>query len=259
MKVKLSSFDESDPRQHQMKILFGCGAKFGFRGSKEHVFLELRHVRKGEFEIGHPLEGMTYYGFGGFEDKTHKISLSNCYLPNDDDLMRCPLVRGDPENLAAAIESYLEKVTPGQTRFYCKVMNKSSKERYVKNGGNPTHEFMPNIPLGKTKIKELFDDGAKILGLSKASEFFAHSLRAMFITDLANDPHVSTKEAQISSRHSNPNSTTNYQTRDGLSETNKYVALGILPAEGIEKTATGSASAAAPSSFEPGEFSFFFL
>ena len=66
IKVKLSMFDESDPRQHQMKILFGCGAKFGFRGSKEHVFLELRHVRKGEFEVGHLLEGMTYYGFGGF-------------------------------------------------------------------------------------------------------------------------------------------------------------------------------------------------
>ena len=159
--------------------------------------------------------------------------------------------------MAAAIESYLEKATPGQIRFYCKAMSDKSKERYVNNGGNINHAFIPNIPLGKTKIKELFDDGAKILGLSKASEFFAHSLRAMFITDLANDPHVSTKEAQISARHNNPASTTNYQTRDGLSETNKYVALGILPAEGIEKTATGSASAAAPSSFEPGEFSFF--
>ena len=110
-----------------MKILFGCGAKFGFRGSKEHVFLELRHVRKGEFEVGHPMEGMTYYGFGGFEDKTHKISLNNCYVPNEDDLMRCPLVRGDPDNLAAAIESYLEKATPGQTRFYCKAMSDKSK------------------------------------------------------------------------------------------------------------------------------------
>ena len=64
----------------------------------------------------------------------------------------------------------------------------------------------------------------------------------MFITDLANDPHVSTKEAQISSRHSNPNSTTNYQTRDGLSETNKYVALGIVPAEGIEKNSDKNSS-----------------
>ena len=172
---------------------------------------------------------------------------------------RYPLVRGDPDNLAAAIESYLEKVTPGQTRFYCKAMSEKSKERYVKNGGNENHALMPNIPLGKTKIKELFDDGAKILGLSKPNEFFAHSLCAMFITNLANDPHVSTKEAQISARHNNLNSTTNYQTRDGLSETNKYVALGIVPAEGIEKTATRTAAAAAPSSFEPGELQFFFL
>ena len=63
-KDMLSSFDESHPRQYQMKILFGCGAKFGFRGSQEHVFLELSHVRKGEYEPGHPMEGHTYYGFG---------------------------------------------------------------------------------------------------------------------------------------------------------------------------------------------------
>ena len=107
-KVRLSTFNEDDAREHQMKILFGCGAKFGFRGSKEHVFLELRHVRKGQFEAGHFMEGMTYYGFGGFEDKTHKLSLHNVYLPNDDDLMRCSLVRNNPDNLAASIERYLE-------------------------------------------------------------------------------------------------------------------------------------------------------
>ena len=257
-KVKLSSFNEDDPRQHQMKILFGCGAKFGFRGSQEHVFLELRHVRKGTFEEGHPMEGMTYYGFGGFEDKTHKLSMSNVYLPNDDDLMRCPLVKSDPENLAASIESYLEKCTPGQTRFYCKAMCEKSKEKYVRNGGDKKHTFMPNIPLGKTKIKELFDDGAKILGLSKADDFFPHSLRAMFITDLANDPSVSTREAQISARHSSVHSTANYMTRDGLSETNKYMALGMMNQETLD------ANAAAPSNTKEdttgGEiFDFFFI
>ena len=39
-KVLLSAFDECDPRQHQVKILFECGAKFGFRGSQE-LFLAL--------------------------------------------------------------------------------------------------------------------------------------------------------------------------------------------------------------------------
>ena len=49
-------------------------------------------------------------------------------------------------------------------------------------------------------------------------------------------------------------------TRDGLSETNKYVALGMVPSEMVHKTP--SAAAAAPSSFEEGitrgEFQFFF-
>ena len=70
---------------------------------------------------------MTYYGFGIFEGKTHKLSLHNVYFPNDDDLMRCPLVRNNPDNLAASIERYLEKITPGQTRFYCKVMTNTKQ------------------------------------------------------------------------------------------------------------------------------------
>ena len=172
-KVKLSMFNEDDPREHQMKILFGCGAKFGFRGYKEHVFLELRHVRKGEFEEDHPMEGITYYGFGGFKDKTHKLSLNNVYLPNDDDLIRCPLVRNDPDNLAVSIKRYLEKVTPGQTRFYCKAMPQKGKQQYVRGDGNKNHAFMPNVPLGKTKIKQLFEDEAKILRLSKPYDFFS--------------------------------------------------------------------------------------
>ena len=228
-KVLLSMFDESDPRQHQMKILFGCGAKFGFRGSQEHVFLELCHVRKGEYEPGHPLEGHTYYGFGGFQDKTNKLNLNNVYLPNDDDMMRCPLVKGDPENLAWSIEKYLEKCSPGQTRFYCKKLSKNAKERYVRNGGDAKHEFMANVPLGKTKIKELFDEGAKLLGLQSADDFYPHSLRAMFITELANDPSVSTRKAQVSARHNNSSSTANYMTRDAVSETNKLLALGMIP------------------------------
>ena len=255
-KVQLSMFDESDPRQHQMKILFECGAKFGFRGSQEHVFLELSHVRRGEYEAGHPMEGYTYYGFGGFQDKTHKLNLNNVYLPNDDDLMRCPLVEGDPENLAWSIEKYLDKCTPGQTRFYCKKMSKNAKEKYVSNGGNQIHEFMANVPLGKTKIKELFDEGAKLLGLNSADEFYPHSLRAMFITELANNPSVSTLEAQVSARHNNSSSTANYMTRDAVSETNKMAALGMIPNSLVANATTPSE---ANNMISRGEYFYFFL
>ena len=86
---------------------------------------------------------------------------------------------------------------------------------------------MVNIPLGKGKIKELFDDGAKILGLSCADKFYPHSLCAMMLTELANNPSVSLKETVTSARHSNLTSSLNYQHRDGESEVAKFNALGM--------------------------------
>ena len=227
-KIDLSIFDESDPCQHQMKILFGCGAHFGFRGSAEHTFLELRHIRKGVFEEGHPWAGHTYYGFGGFAHKTKKLSIHNSFLDdNDEEFMRIPLIPDDPSNLAACIERMIEKFTPGQTRFYCKVMTEQQKKRYVEDGGDSKHEFQANVHLGKTKIKQLFDEGAEILGLENPEDFYPHSLRAMFITELANNPFVSTRELLSSARHASLTSSIAYQTRDGESESNKFKALGI--------------------------------
>ena len=224
-KISLAMFDESDARQHQMKILFGCGAKWGFRGQKEHWKLEVMDVIKGEFPEGHPYQGTEYYGLSGFEDKTKKLSLSNNYLNDFEEVIRCPYIPDDPENLAGSIKRYLEKVTPGQQRFYCKVMSSKAKRKYVEAGGDEKHEFMVNTPLGKGKIKELFDDGANILGLSCADEFYPHSLRAMMITELANNPSVSLKETVTSARHSNLTSSLNYQHRDGESEVAKFSAL----------------------------------
>ena len=45
---------------------------------------------------------------------------------------------------------------------------------------------MATMPLGKEYIKKLFKDGAAILGLKNAESFGAHSLRADFVTRLAN-------------------------------------------------------------------------
>ena len=36
-KIKLELFDEVDDRQHQMKLLFGCGLYPAFHGSSEHT------------------------------------------------------------------------------------------------------------------------------------------------------------------------------------------------------------------------------
>ena len=135
-------------------------------------------------------------------------------------------------------------------------MSKNAKEKYVRNGGNEIHEFMANVPLGKTKIKELFDEGAKLLGLNSADEFYPHSLRAMFITELANNPSVSTLEAQVSARHNNSSSTANYMTRDAVSETNKMAALGMIP-NSIAANATTPSEA--NNMISRGEYFYFFL
>ena len=194
-KIDLSVFDENDPRQHYMKILFGCGAEFGFRGSAEHVFLELHHIQRGTFPPGHPWEGHEYVGFGGFSHKTKKLSVHNSYLDdNDEEFMQIPLVMDDPSNLAASILRMTKKFSRGQTRFYCKVMTEKQKRKYVEDGGDPRHEFQANVHLGKSKIKQLFDEGAEILGLENPADFYPHSLCAMFITGLANNPNVSSKE-----------------------------------------------------------------
>ena len=226
-KISLAMFDERNPQQHQMKILFGCGAMFGFRGSAEHTYLELGNIRKGVFPPGHPWEGQTYYGFGGFEHKTHKLSMKHSFVPDDDEHMRVPYIPDDPESLGGAIHRMLPKFTRGQTRFYCKLMTKKQKDRYVRDGGEREHEFQANVHLGKTKIAELFKKGAQILGLDYPELFYPHSLRAMFITSLANDPSMNPQEIMQSARHASFSSSASYVVSDGQSESNKFRALGM--------------------------------
>ena len=231
-KISIGCFDENDPEQHLMKVLFGCGAMFGFRGSSEHTYLEVGHIRKGTFPPGHPWEGKTFYGFGGFQHKTKKLSLKHSFVPDDDEHMRVPYIPDDPDSLGGAIHRLLPKFTNGQIRFYCKQMSKKQKAKYVRDGGCVNHEFQANVPLGKTKIAELFKKGAKLLGLEDPDDFYPHSLRAMFITSLANDPNLSAKELMCSARHNSIASSAAYMVADGESEANKFVALGMkLPPE----------------------------
>ena len=87
--------------------------------------------------------------------------------------------------------------------------------------------FQANVHLGKTKIAQLFKKGANLLGLSNPDEFYPHSLRAMFITSLANAPNLSAKEIMESARHLSFSSSTSYMVADGESENSKFQALGM--------------------------------
>ena len=80
-----------------------------------------------------------------------------------------------------------------QVRFHTKPLTVSQKLQ-LKCLGEPNAIYSPLQPLGKNTIGNLFKKGAIILNLSKPKEFGAHSLHALFIQKLANDPSVLVKE-----------------------------------------------------------------
>ena len=184
-KIDLSRFDESDPRQHQMKILFGCGVYFGFRGQNEHVFLETSNITHGSFSSDHPFNGHDWFGVENIQDKTHKLSIYKDRVRDTKNCMRMPVMDNDPTSadFGGSIRRYLTKLAPGQTRLYCKVV--PEEFRAVDNKGN-YQVFYGNQPLGKNAVSELFKQGAALLGMPSPQKFTPHSLRAYMVTMLAN-------------------------------------------------------------------------
>ena len=73
----------------------------------------------------------------------------------------------------------------------------------------------------------MFKAGAVILGLPNPEMFSPHSLRAYFVTSLANDSGVSDQERMTASRHSSVAASAIYQVRNSTSEVNRFSALGI--------------------------------
>ena len=141
--------------------------------------------------------------------------------------MRTPYVNDDPtsSDFRGCVKQYLEKLSPGQTRIYCKVI---PDEFRTVNSGWFWPLFYSIVLLGKNMIVALFEEGAAILGLPNHKYFSAHSLCAMFVTKLANGKGVSDQERMASSRHNSVASVI-YQERNNESESNRFAALGIMP------------------------------
>ena len=211
-----------------MKLLFGCGIHFGFRGSNEHVNLETSNMTHGSFPSEHPFSGCDWYGVEGLQDKTHKLSVHKDHVRSNVNFMRTPLVNDDPTSadFGGCIKRYLEKLSPGQIRMYCKVI--PEEQRSANNDGESLL-FYANCPLGRNYLQVLFKEGASILGLPNPNSFSAHSLRAMFITKLSNGQGVNDEERMASSRHESVSASAIYQERDSVSESNKFASLGIMP------------------------------
>ena len=65
---------------------------FGFCGSGEHTFLEVRHFERGDYEPGHLLHGKHWYGVDGTFDKTMKLSVNTSYVRSvEDTRLRLPV------------------------------------------------------------------------------------------------------------------------------------------------------------------------
>ena len=168
-----------------MKILFGCGVYFGFRGQNEHVLLETSNITHGSFPLDHPFNGHDWFGVENIQDKTHKLSIYKDRVRDTKNCMRMPVMDNDPTSadFGGSIQRFLAKLAPGQTRLYCKVV--PEEFRAVDKKGN-YQVFYANQPLGKNAISDIFKEGAALLGLPKPQKFSPHSLRAYMVTMLAN-------------------------------------------------------------------------
>ena len=227
-KIDLAKFDEADPIQHMMKVLFGCGLFAGFRGNQEHTFFNIKQISQGHYPEKHEnpdLAGLPYVSIDNMLDKTNKLSVHNSYLRQTGHSMRFPCDFDDDSNFGAALVRLVERMSPGQTRMYCQVAT-TTYIASLRRMGHTKAVFFPLKPLGAKTITKLFKEGANLLGLPPS--FRAHSLRSAFITKLANDPSVSISETMAAARHNSVSASMNYQLADGVSETNRLVAIGQL-------------------------------
>ena len=229
-KIKLEVFNEEDTRQHQMKLLFGCGFYAAFRGSSEHTYFCKDQVTFGTYPVNYEndlLAGKPYVAIDNFaNDKTKTITCTNSYSRDTSDVLRFPV---EIENMACfggTIARYYKKLSPGQVRMYCRV---ASREYRKKMGieGFPDAAFYPQRHLGRNSIADLFREGGAILGLPEG--FRPHALRSACITQLVNDQSVSIAQTMAVARHTSVSASKTYQRVDGISEGNRLRALGLLP------------------------------
>ena len=108
----LSVLDESSPKQHQMKILFGLGIYFGFRGMTEHVNMLVSDITIVYFEEKHDYRGKQYVTVKFMVDKKQKITVHNPYKRKTEDLTRLPILTSDPtsNDFASSLVRYIGKM-----------------------------------------------------------------------------------------------------------------------------------------------------
>ena len=250
--INLDKFDEDDPQQHQMKMLFGFGTFAAFRGFKEHHALCVSNITRGTYPLNFEdkeLAGLKYIGVStiGNLDKTHWVSVHNNYTRDTTNVFRFPITN-EPSNFGVSIVRYLKKLEPGTVKFYCKVALPTHL-KVMRQMGYPDVRYYKNRQLGKQKITELFKAGARLLELSDPDGFKPQSLRGVCITRMVNSENVSTAETMRYARHRSVAASKMYQRTDGISEGNRLRAIGLM-GSGTSSVAKGRASSKLPEESE---------
>ena len=229
-KIKLELFDEVDDRQHQMKLLFGCGLYAAFRGSSEHTNFCKEQISFGTYPDTYEnpvLAGKPFVCIDNFgNDKTKTITCTNSYSHDTSQVLRFPIEIENPKCFGGTVAHYYRKPSPGQSCMYCMIAPKGYRDK-MKEDGYPDAAFYPLRQLGRHSIAELFREGGLKLGLPDG--FKPHALRSACITQLVNDQSVSIAETMAVARHTSVSASKTYQRVDGISEGNRLRALGLLP------------------------------
>ena len=64
--------------------------------------MELHNVRFGKFEDGHELAGFEFVSFDFETEKTHRLSVTNCYKKVTRDDLHLPLITNNKNDACAA-------------------------------------------------------------------------------------------------------------------------------------------------------------
>ena len=127
---------------------------------------------------------------------------------------------------SVVLKRYLNKLSPSQSRLFCQEAIVSMKSHYKTFGFHWDNAEMNSLkPLGENTVRNMFKKGAQMIGLEKFASFGGHSLRAYFITKLANNSAVNKKELMGTARHSSISAGLTYIQRNQNSEVACFRAL----------------------------------
>ena len=136
-----------------MKILFGCGLYFGFRGRSEHQDLEKEHIGTGTFQKDHAYGGLPYVSVRVMNDKTNRITLHNSYLRDTGKLMRIPVLDDNPTSscFGGSLLRYLKKMNNDQRFVHCRSIDVLKRPAQIKIRKALRVSIMRIAGLGKTR------------------------------------------------------------------------------------------------------------